>query len=118
MLPRKLYELLPFIYILTGVVFAVAIDSTVVLVSSILLILAGVAVLLMRRAFRQPGYMHNRAFEAGNVSMAENVREGYVLRSGVDRRQREVDFWPTSDDAGERIQSDRRIGGERRAKAA
>ena len=118
MLPRKLYELLPFIYILTGVVFAVAIDSTVVLVSSMLLIVAGVAVLLMRRTFRQPGYMDNRTFEAGNASTAENIREGYVLRSGVDRRQREVDFWPTFDDAGAAVQSDRRIGGERRAKAA
>ena len=118
MLPRQLYELLPFIYIVTGVVFAVAIDSTIVLVSSILLIVAGAAVLLMRRTFRQPGYMGNRAFEAGNASMTENVREGYVLRSGVDRRQREVEFWPAFDDAGQTIQSDRRIGGERRTSAA
>jgi hypothetical protein len=115
MLPRKLYELLPFIYIVTGVVFAVAIDSTVVMVSSMLLIVAGAAVLLMRRAFRQPGYMDNRTVEAGNAPRAKNVREGYVLRSGVDRRQREVDFWPALDDAGEAIQSDRRMGVERRA---
>ena len=118
MLPRKLYELLPFIYIVTGVVFAVAIDSTVVLVSSILLIVAGTVVLIMRRSFRQPDMVSNRTFEAIDEPMAENVREGYVLRSGIDRRQREVEFWPAFDDAGEAIFSDRRIGGERRASIA
>ncbi len=53
MLPRQLYELLPFLYILTGIVCAVLIDSTIVLISSMLLIVTGVFVLLMRRNFRK-----------------------------------------------------------------
>ena len=118
MLPRKLYELLPFIYIVTGVIFAVAIESSVVLVSSVLLIIAGVAVLIMRRSFRQPYLAGNSVFERIDEPMAENVREGYVLRSGIDRRQREVEFWPAIDNAGEPVFSDRRVGGERRASAA
>ena len=35
-------------------------------------------------------------------------------RSGIERRQREVTQWPTLNDAGDQVYSDRRLG-ERRA---
>ena len=110
MLPRKLYELLPFFYMLTGVVCALLIDSTVVLISSMLLIVAGVFVLLMRRSYRKTTnkklQLYQAAYETGSGDYAEK-------RSGFDRRYRQVKQWPVLDDAGDRIFSDRRAG-ERR----
>ena len=110
MLPRQLYELLPFIYIGTGIICAVLIDSTIVLISSILLIVTGVFVLLMRRSFRnaliQSYELQQAAYEAEMSGPVEK-------RSGIERRQREVKQWPTLNNAGDQIFSDRRLG-ERR----
>ena len=110
MLPRKLYELLPFFYMLTGVVCAVLIDSTVVLISSMLLIVAGVFVLLMRRSYRKSSH---RKFQLYQAAYETGLSEHTEKRSGFDRRHRQVKRWPVLDDAGNRIFSDRRLG-ERR----
>lgn len=114
MLPRKLYELLPYFYIAVGIVCAVAIDSTIVLISSMLLIVAGVLVLLMRRNFRRPSMMVEESFEVMDGPMSANEQDGVMLRSDVDRRHRAVKAWPAYDDSGLVIYSDRRIG-ERRS---
>ncbi len=111
MLPRRLYELLPFLYIFTGIVCAALIDSTIVLISSMLLIVTGIFVFLMRRSFRksliQSYEQHQAVYEAA-------VHDGIEKRSGIDRRRRgKVTKWPILDNAGERIFSDRRIA-ERR----
>ncbi len=110
MLPRQLYELLPFIYIFTGILCAVLIDSTIVLISSLLLIVTGVFVLLMRRNFRkalsQRYELYREASEAGYIEK----------RSGMERRQPEVTQWPVQDDAGKKVFSERRDG-ERRVSA-
>ena len=114
MLPRKLYELLPYIYIVTGIVSSSLIDSTIVLLSSILLIATGVFVLLMRRSYRKslkskPGF--------GELVSRPPTADHYVQRSGVERRCRTVTAWPIRDDAGNTIVSDRRTG-ERRISAS
>jgi hypothetical protein len=53
MLPKILYELLPFIYLSAGVGSGVMINSTIVIIASILLIAAGVLVLSMRIRYRR-----------------------------------------------------------------
>lgn len=111
MLPRQLYELLPFIYIGTGIICAVLIDSTIVLISSVLLIVTGVFVLLMRRSFRNALI---QSYELQQAAYQAEPAEPLEKRSGVERRQREVRQWPTLNDAGDQVYSDRRLG-ERRA---
>lgn len=110
MLPRKLYELLPFLYILTGVVCAALINSTIVLISSMLLIVTGVFVLLMRRNFRKS---LNKSYRMYRAEYEEAIVDGIERRSGNERRLRKVIAWPILDDAGNRIIYDRRVG-ERR----
>jgi len=109
-LPRKLYELLPFLYMFTGVVCAVLIDSTIVLISSILLIIAGVFVVLMRRNYRKSSNRSNDPLWAVNEPALD---DGLERRSSNGRRQRKAIDLPALDEAGDRIFSDRRIG-ERR----
>jgi len=110
MLPRQLYELLPFLYILTGVVCAVLIDSTIVLISSMLLIVTGVFVLLMRRNFRKSV---NQRFELRKAAYESAPDDGFEQRSAIDRRRRKLTKWPALDDSGDMIFSERRTG-ERR----
>jgi len=110
MLPRKLYELLPYLYILTGIVSTALIDSTVVLMSSMLLIVTGVFVLLMRRNFR--GSLNDRV-RASQITTETAVTDNYVQRSSVERRCCCVTVWPVLDDTGDKIPADRRKG-ERR----
>ena len=113
MLPRKLYELLPFLYMLTGVVCALIIDSTVVLISAMLLILAGVFVFLMRRSYRKMLTVNSELYK----ETLEPCRDGGPeKRSGFERRHRTTREWPIHDDVGDRVFSDRRIG-ERRISA-
>jgi hypothetical protein len=110
MLPRQLYELLPYFYILTGVVCAVLIDSTIVLISSMLLIVTGVFVLLMRRNFRKS---LNQRFELRMAAYESALDDGFEQRSAIDRRRRKAAKWPALDDSGDIIFSERRTG-ERR----
>ena len=114
MLPRRLYELLPYIYIVTGILCAVLIDSTIVLISSLLLIITGVFVLIMRRNFRRALHLQNElyqtAYDAGDAGHFEK-------RSGFERRRDEAGAWPVRDKAGNEIASDRRLA-DRRAPEA
>ena len=105
MLPRQLYELLPFIYIAAGILCAVLIDSTIVLISSLLLVITGVFVLVMRRNFRRAQHRRHEQYQAVcDAGVAASVEK----RSGIERRRREVARWPAMDDQGEKIASDRR----------
>lgn len=110
MLPRKLYELLPYLYMLTGIVSAVLIDSTIVLLSSLLLIAAGVFVLVMRWNFRRST---NERYALYQATFAPTAVDELIKRSGIDRRKRTVSQWPVLDDTGEVVFSERRTG-ERR----
>ena len=111
MLPRQLYELLPFIYIITGIVCAMMIDSTVVLISSMLLIVAGVFVLLMRKSFRKS---LNRNHELYHAAAGPYLEAGVERRSGNERRREPgVARWPIIDTDGDRVFSERRSGQRR-----
>ena len=110
MLPRLLYELLPFIYITAGILCAVLIDSTIVLISSMLLVITGVFVLGMRRSFRKA---QHRRYEQYQAVCGAGFAAPVEKRLGIERRRREVARWPARDDQGEKIASDRRTG-ERR----
>ena len=110
MLPRLLYELLPFIYIATGILCAVMIDSTIVLISSMLLIVTGVFVIMMRRSFRRARHRRHAQYQAAcNTEVTGPLEK----RSGIERRRREVTEWPALNGKGEKISADRRFG-ERR----
>ena len=110
MLPRLLYELLPLIYIATGILCAVLIDSTIVLISSMLLIVTGVFVIMMRRNFRRALHRRHEQYQtAYGLGMTASVEK----RSGIERRRRDVSQWPVLDGNGEKVVSDRRSG-ERR----
>jgi len=53
MLPKLLYELLPFLYLSVGMGSGVAINSTIVLIASAVLIAAGIVVITMRVTYRR-----------------------------------------------------------------
>ena len=53
MFPKVLYELLPFIYMSTGLAIGVMLDSAIVLIASILLTVTGILVLSMRISYRR-----------------------------------------------------------------
>ena len=109
MLPRKLYELLPYLYICTGVMCAFLIDSTIVLISSMLLIVAGIFVLLMRRNFRKS---INRNFQLHQAAYDPAFNEA-ERRSGVERRKiYDLDYFAKG--GVERRRSTKRRGQEQR----
>lgn len=53
MLPKLLYELLPYLYFSVGVGSGVAIGSTIVFIASAVLMVAGIVVLSMRVNYRR-----------------------------------------------------------------
>jgi len=53
MLPKMLYEMLPFIYLSLGIGGGVAINSIIVFIGSVLLMAAGILVLTMRISYRR-----------------------------------------------------------------
>jgi hypothetical protein len=53
MFPKILYELLPFIYLSAGIGSGVLINSTIIVLASILLITTGLLVLSMRINYRR-----------------------------------------------------------------
>ena len=109
MLPRKLYELLPYLYILTGIVSASLVDSMIVRISSILLILAGIFVFIMRWNYRRS--ITNKP-DTDQVTMKPSVPGAFVRRSGIERRRTDME-WPCYDASGEDVRYERRSG-ERR----
>jgi hypothetical protein len=112
MLPRKLYELLPYLYIFTGIISASLVDSTVVLISSILLIVTGVFVFIMRTTYRKSG---KSRVNTARMMTEPNVVDVYVRRSGCERRRQSqmATEWPIFDATGDEILFERRTG-ERR----
>lgn len=53
MLPKLLYELLPFLYLSVGVGSGVVVNSAMVFIASALLVVAGIVVLSMRITYRR-----------------------------------------------------------------
>ena len=52
MLPKLVYELLPVLYILGGIIAMIAVNSSMSFISGVLLCASGVIVLIMRRNYR------------------------------------------------------------------
>lgn len=53
MLPKVIYELLPYLYLGIGVGSGVTISSTLVFIASVLLMATGILVLVMRITYRR-----------------------------------------------------------------
>jgi len=53
MLPKILYELLPFLYLSIGMGSGVVINSTLILIASAVLIAAGIMIITMRVSYRR-----------------------------------------------------------------
>lgn len=109
MLPRKLYELLPYLYVVTGIISASFVNSVIVRISSILLILAGIFVFIMRWNYRRS--IKNRP-DIEQVTMKPSVPGVFGRRSGIERRRTDIE-WPYYDASGDDIRYERRSG-ERR----
>ena len=104
MLPRSLYELLPYLYLGIGAIGCAIFDSELAIISSVLVILAGLIVLWMRIDYRRT------VFE-----IVKSDLRG-VNRSSHDRRQVESTDFPLIDSSGDVVNANRRLG-ERRSLA-
>ena len=105
MLPRSLYELLPYIYLGVGAIGCALSDSELILIGSMLVILAGLRILWLRIDYRRTVF----------DGVSDNIK--LVKRSGMDRRQQTSSVFPLLDSSGSEIRADRRVG-ERRSLAA
>jgi hypothetical protein len=114
MLPRRLYETLPYLYILTGVVSALLINSRLVIIASALMIMAGAIIISMRVSYRR-GPVQRRVRSEDDYDGVYSRR--FLKRSGRDRRQSAVALFPLIDSAGNSVEFDRR-NGDRRLSAA
>lgn len=105
MLPRSLYELLPFVYLAVGAIGSAVFDSELTLFASLLMMLAGFIVLWMRVDYRRSDY--------------DVVSEAVYLvdRSDADRREQASSIFPLSDESGAVVIGNRRLG-ERRTENA
>ena len=105
MLPRSLYELLPFIYLAVGAVGSAVLDSELSLFASLLIMLAGFIVLWMRVDYRRSVY------DVANEAVY------LVERSDADRREQASSIFPLADESGAVVIGNRRLG-ERRTENA
>ena len=105
MLPRSLYELLPFIYLAVGAIGSAVFDSELTLFASLLMILAGFIVLWMRVDYRR------------SVYDVVNETVYLVERSDSDRREQASPIFPFLDESGAVVIGNRRLG-ERRIESA
>lgn len=53
MLPKMIYEMLPYLYLSIGVGSGITISSTLVFIASVLLMATGILVLVMRITYRR-----------------------------------------------------------------
>jgi len=117
MLPRLLYELLPYAYLVIGIIGGVLIDSTIIFISSVLLLSAGILVLMMRYNYRRDASARRlQIVEAAQAKFESSlsVDGKLVMRSATDRRCYVVASFPVVDEQGYLVKFDRRAG-ERRA---
>ena len=98
MMPRGLYELLPYLYIAAGITGGLMIDTSLIMIGSLLLVSAGLLTLYMR--------FQHRSGRFATEQIAGERRRG-------DRRRRNVSDFPLVDSAGQLIIADRRIGDRR-----
>lgn len=111
MLPRSLYELLPYLYLVVGAVTGLLIKSSLILIASLLLIAAGVLTIVMRHTYREEIREAEKNIELDDKDMRTFETTGYRVdkRSGLDRRKRIVARFPFVDSVGQVITYDRRV---------
>jgi len=115
MLPRSIYEALPYLYIAAGLLCRVFIDSDIVYIPSALLVLAGLIVIWMRRKatmkfkFSKPG--KRPRIKGVPLSVTDS---GYQLRERVRRLPEEDLEFPITDDNGNMVAFNRRQGERRK----
>lgn len=108
MLPNTLYKSLPYLYIAAGVFCGVVIESNIVLISSALLMAAGLLVLWMR----------HRPLEDTTVESVPEVHSlktrdwDDIFQAEQERRLPGIArIFPLIDKGGNMIAFDRRVGG-------
>ncbi len=109
MLPRFIYELLPYLYLVIGFLTGLIFDSDVIFIAASLLIVTGFSVLYMRYNYR---HRLKKTSPAKNVE--STARYNCVNRRQQDRRQSMTSQFPLIDCSGCLVTNDRRIT-ERRA---
>lgn len=103
MLPDTIYRLLPYIYIVVGVVFALLIDSALVYISAVLLVITGFLVLWLRYA----GGARYRPLAQDSYVAADMTPEHHARTER--RHADDVHEFPIINNNGEIIALDRRI---------
>ena len=105
MLPDSIYRILPYLYILAGIVCAMTVDSELVYISSVLLVFTGLLVLWMR-------YAGGARYHEVGSSTEKYVRD-YDVSTPVKKERRhatETREFPLINSKGEIIAFDRRVG--------
>jgi len=108
MLPRFIYEVLPYLYLSIGLTTGLIFHSSVIFIAASLLIATGISILYMRFSYRR---------KLQQVSTTTNSlsarRHHYVSRCSADRRRNQLLSFPLIDCYGYLVTYDRRRG-ERR----
>jgi len=134
MLPRLLYELLPYLYLSIGFFSGLVFDSDVIFVAATLLISSGIAVLFMRYHYRKNNIqamlaatklatnnmnssMNDEFFaqESVNQQLFSRPVTEHVNRTIKDRRQHPVNQFPLMDKFGKIVMYERRVAERRQA---
>jgi len=110
MLPRSLYEILPYLYLATGIAAALLIRSRLVSIASALMIMAGVIILYLRISNRRKPEQQRLCSDSGQIRVHSHPN---TERSVKDRRRSPATRFPLLDSTGNIIEVNRRIG-ERR----
>jgi hypothetical protein len=114
MLPRRLYEIVPYLYIITGIVSALLIHSRLIIISSMLMVMAGVLILSMRISSRRRHGHSRLQLEGGFIG---GHSRPYIERSAHNRRRFAATRFPIIDASGKPVEFERREG-ERRLLSA
>lgn len=108
MLPRVIYQLLPYIYIALGVVCMLIVESRLIFFSSSLLIAAGVLVLWMRQKNSVEPAQSSKDSEALKAEEIELLYDEVVSMPDHERRIGDDRRFPLVDDNGVMIPFERR----------
>lgn len=109
MLPRSLYELLPYLYLGIGFSSSLVLESNIIFIAASLLIATGISIIYMRYTYRRK--LHEMI--PGGVAQ-QTVQRNYVSRRQNDRRQSLTSQFPLIDSSGNLVTGERRHGDRRR----
>lgn len=115
MLPESLYKALPFIYISLGTVCVLAVDSDIIFIPAFLLVAAGCMILWMRYQPRRDEKKIKARKKPKKSKLASELGYAYKARERDRRVPTGKQEFPLTDDHGNLIAFERRVG-ERRGK--